>query len=92
MMLPGQPVTLNVPENPFLHGRPATIVSLEEWGAHVETPAAATGRFRALYCEMEANPPQEGMTGDVCDRCGSPNMQRSGTCLVCRDCGETTGC
>lgn len=30
-------------------------------------------------------------TGDVCWKCGSPNMQRAGPCLACRDCGETSG-
>lgn len=31
-------------------------------------------------------------TGDLCPSCGSFRMERSGTCSVCRDCGETTGC
>ena len=31
-------------------------------------------------------------TGDVCSECGGSQMQRNGTCLVCRDCGSTTGC
>ena len=31
-------------------------------------------------------------TGDVCSECGGSQMKRNGTCLVCRDCGTTTGC
>ncbi len=35
---------------------------------------------------------ERGFTGDICDDCGSSQMQRSGTCLKCADCGSTTGC
>jgi len=34
---------------------------------------------------------QSGPTGDCCDECGSFAMQRSGTCLVCRECGASSG-
>lgn len=30
-------------------------------------------------------------TGDSCASCGSFNMVRAGTCLLCRDCGDTSG-
>lgn len=30
-------------------------------------------------------------TGDICSECGSPNMRRSGSCLLCNDCGSTSG-
>ncbi|MCP3855794.1 MAG: vitamin B12-dependent ribonucleotide reductase [Actinomycetia bacterium] len=30
--------------------------------------------------------------GEVCMNCGSARMMRSGSCLVCGDCGTTTGC
>ncbi|MEM4158200.1 MAG: hypothetical protein QXH71_00470, partial [Candidatus Anstonellaceae archaeon] len=33
-----------------------------------------------------------GYSGDQCPSCGSMKMKRNGTCLVCLDCGETTGC
>ena len=33
-----------------------------------------------------------GYTGDVCPNCGSLRMKHSGTCTVCEDCGQTTGC
>ncbi len=35
---------------------------------------------------------QQGFTGDTCSNCGSVKMKRNGTCVVCTDCGETTGC
>ena len=30
-------------------------------------------------------------TGDVCRRCGGANLARTGTCLTCQDCGESSG-
>jgi hypothetical protein len=33
-----------------------------------------------------------GYTGDVCDACGGARLRRGGTCLVCDDCGSTSGC
>jgi hypothetical protein len=33
-----------------------------------------------------------GFTGDVCLNCGSTRMARNGSCLICQECGQTTGC
>lgn len=33
-----------------------------------------------------------GYTGDACPDCGSFTMIHNGTCLVCDNCGRTTGC
>ena len=30
--------------------------------------------------------------GEICNHCQSPRLQSSGSCMVCIDCGETTGC
>lgn len=35
---------------------------------------------------------QMGFTGDQCDTCASMKMKISGHCMVCEDCGTTTGC
>ncbi len=35
---------------------------------------------------------QFGFTGSLCSKCGSASMVRSGTCELCRSCGETSGC
>ena len=35
---------------------------------------------------------QQGFTGDTCSNCGSLKMKRNGSCLLCVDCGETSGC
>lgn len=31
-------------------------------------------------------------TGDPCPSCGNFTLERAGSCMVCRTCGETTGC
>ena len=33
-----------------------------------------------------------GFTGDACLACGSLKVKQNGTCKLCLDCGETTGC
>ena len=33
-----------------------------------------------------------GFTGDLCDMCGSAQVVRNGTCLLCHACGATSGC
>jgi hypothetical protein len=35
---------------------------------------------------------QQGYTGDQCNNCFSMRMQVAGHCMVCADCGTTTGC
>jgi hypothetical protein len=35
---------------------------------------------------------EEGFTGDMCFRCGSRKVKRNGACLLCCECGETSGC
>lgn len=99
-MMPGDKVML-VTDNHRLSGALATIETITEWGAHVLTDQAATGRYRALFTEMvpihQANGHAKGKapetaTGEMCMRCGSLRMQRAGACLVCLDCGESGGC
>lgn len=31
------------------------------------------------------------LSGDICATCGSPDMIRTGTCLTCQNCGDTSG-
>ena len=91
----GDKVILDVPDNPRLHQQLATVLIAMPWGAHVTTEAAATGNFRALHAEMKRPGPaarESGYTGDVCDTCGGARLRRNGSCLLCDDCGSTTGC
>lgn len=39
---------------------------------------------------MEAK--SKGFTGEHCPTCGSMKMKQNGSCMVCLDCGSTTGC
>ncbi len=105
-MQSGDLVILNVPDNPRLHGASAVVDRLTDWGAHVRTAAAATGRFRASHEEMglvradlmlvealnAARSRRQGYTGDVCCNCQGVRMRRNGACLVCDDCGTSGGC
>jgi hypothetical protein len=34
----------------------------------------------------------QGYTGDTCSNCLGMRMRRNGTCQLCEDCGQTTGC
>jgi len=35
---------------------------------------------------------EQGFTGGQCSACGSMKVKQNGSCQVCIDCGETTGC
>lgn len=91
-------VRIHCPENQRLHGAFATVIELTDWGAHVSTQAAATGRYRAhwsellLSAELNGHARQAGYDGDPCPACGALTLRRNGACLLCDSCGSTTGC
>lgn len=35
--------------------------------------------------------PTEVLTGNLCGKCGSANVVRTGSCETCMDCGESLG-
>lgn len=95
----GAKVRLYVPENPRLHDQPGVVAAVTDWGAVVQTDAAATGLFRALHSEMIPYQPTPtvvardmGYTGNVCAHCGSTRMIRNGSCETCLECASTSGC
>jgi ribonucleoside-diphosphate reductase alpha chain len=53
-----------------------------------ELPAGA-GRQAALAADQAR---RAGYTGESCSSCGSIRVRRNGTCVVCDDCGTTSGC
>lgn len=63
-------------------------------------PAIEVRASPAAPLDMEVGPSkmgrqeaiQSGFTGDQCMSCNSMHMKISGHCLVCTDCGTTTGC
>jgi ribonucleoside-diphosphate reductase alpha chain len=55
--------------------------------APASAAAEPDGTLRALDQARRA-----GYTGESCASCGSVRVRRNGTCVVCEDCGTTSGC
>lgn len=69
---------------------------LPDGGGWLECPPEARGILAlALAAPLPSVPPRQGrfpsMAGEFCHSCGSPNMIRTGTCLTCGDCGDSSG-
>jgi hypothetical protein len=99
----GDRVRLKDTGNAVLEGAVGVVLELADYGALLDLPAAATGRYRAGFWELVPLEPDRnghaaeaavasGYTGDACDSCGSLAMRRSGACLVCDACGKSGGC
>jgi len=63
----------------------------------VEAPTVKTQESRQV--DMSVSEPDsrsmakaQGFTGDTCTNCGSMKMKRNGSCMLCIECGTTTGC
>lgn len=61
-------------------------------GMPVNNEPAEPTRQLADRHEQANTAMKQGFTGDCCTSCGGYNMRRNGTCLLCTDCGTTTGC
>lgn len=35
---------------------------------------------------------EQGFSGDVCTKCGSSRMVRTGSCATCQECGDSSSC
>lgn len=100
----GDDVYINTPENSVAHGRVGVIKCFHSWGVYLTTNFGS-GEFRCLWSEITLNDPlavhtntqakprntNYEMPGIHCEDCGSEEFTRSGTCLVCVNCGKTTG-
>lgn len=62
--------------------------------ASMAVPTTPQGRHRYVEDTLTTKElaKQQGYTGDVCIQCGGCRMRRNGPCLVCEQCGQTTGC
>lgn len=67
-------------------GKIGTVMQVMDWGAHVSWHGGSS-RMRLLFQEMIPTV----STGNVCAQCGGSNLVRAGTCILCRDCGDTSG-
>src|SRR5690606_8123670 len=75
--------TLSAPADEAVRSTSATPVAT---GASARPQGAMT---RAEAADMSR---RAGYTGDGCGSCGSMRVRRNGTCVVCEDCGTTSGC
>ena len=55
-------------------------------------PAAGSSPTAQALAERIRLARQKGYEGDPCPKCGQLTLVRSGACLRCDTCGETTGC
>lgn len=53
-----------------------------------------TERFKAMPVASTDAPPKRAphFSGEACTHCGNFSLVRSGTCMTCQICGETSGC
>ncbi len=60
----------------------------------VKTTVTATSQVNMSATEPDTRltAKAQGFTGDSCTSCGSMKMKRNGSCMVCIECGTTTGC
>ena len=70
--------------------RPALKAAFVRMGPPGAAPVAAQDDHQPLR-EISGVARTAGYTGDVCGQCGSSRMTRSGVCLKCEDCGDTSG-
>lgn len=65
------------------------ICFLPNKGGFIECPPVA--RTVLQHRPAPSPRPQPTLAGEFCADCGSPNVTRAGTCMLCRDCGSTSG-
>lgn len=84
-------VQLITPDNQRLNNQRAEILEIvPEWGAHVQCPAAQTGRFRAHWSEMVPfDPPEHHVHRNGTIRTAAPkqSLAASPTGDPCPECG-----
>ncbi len=72
------------------------VKSMETMDTKTEAPKLEVTKEKQLrFTERETEAfeaKSKGYTGEQCVSCGSMKLKRSGSCAVCEDCGNTTGC
>lgn len=79
------------------HGNDPVQTQLPGTGPTSQTQTAASTATRVVNMsptepETRLTAKAQGFTGDTCTNCGSMKMKRNGSCMVCIECGTTTGC
>jgi ribonucleoside-diphosphate reductase alpha chain len=58
-----------------------------------QTDVNSAGMLKGVGSQMKPGDALRfGYTGEQCSNCGSIRVKRNGSCTVCEDCGNTTGC
>lgn len=70
---------------------PGMVETKQENLTNVKTQSASQQTLTPSVDSKETARAQ-GFTGDTCASCGSMKMKRNGSCMVCLECGTTTGC
>ena len=66
------------------HAKSATAAVLPPWNSYAPVAGTREDKIRAAR--------QKGYEGDPCSNCQQLTLVRSGACMKCDTCGETTGC
>jgi ribonucleoside-diphosphate reductase alpha chain len=87
------PDLIEEPDNISVLEFPARIPMVDE----PVTPVVSSGgsdlsTVESTLLAQQTEAKRYGFEGDACAMCGEFKMVRSGTCLKCMVCGETTGC
>jgi hypothetical protein len=61
-------------------------------GVRSAFPATVGGKMPARNGVAKSVAKAQGFTGDPCGKCQGGRMVRNGACLLCVDCGESSGC
>lgn len=72
---------------------PSAVYSDGDWygGGWLECPPSARGILVPVEEVIPPPPRPRSMAGEFCQTCGSPNMIRTGTCMTCASCGDSSG-
>ena len=78
------------------HGLGSPVPHVEEQKGQVklveEPPKGGAAAGEDDFDEKARHAKAQGFTGAQCEACGSMKVKQNGSCQVCVDCGETTGC
>lgn len=85
------PPAIELPPSDVPHGA-VRVQDPESYRPPLEVGPEVSPKSGAKSVAANVNVRLFGYTGEQCPRCSGSRMRRNGSCMVCEDCGETTGC
>lgn len=89
----------NKTDDPIIDATPKLVVTNENHVKELQLVSSGNGNSdKAMTAEKveksksSSEAKQFGYTGEQCTSCGSMRVRRNGSCTVCEDCGNTSGC